>query len=277
MGSTDFTSTSSDADGAANLKSIGATKASFRTLYDYVSRRLEHSGLGDTWYFLNHGYVSQGAEDEAPFAVPDGVVNPNSMRLALEVIGPVDVRGRHVLDVGCGRGGTTALLADQFQAKVIGVDISPESVAFCRRTHRQQTVVFEVGDAERLPVKDGEFDAIFNIESSHAYPNLRKFFAEVHRALNQNGWFLYADLLPTQRWPEVRALLTSLRFIIVRERAITANVLASCDVVVTTRAEEFGRSDAIADNFLAVPGSAAYEQMRSGAWEYRILRSRRVW
>jgi hypothetical protein len=29
------------------------------------------------------------------------------------------------------------------------------------------------------------------------------------------------------------------------------------------------------DNFLAVPGSTVYEQMRSGAWEYRILRARR--
>jgi len=30
------------------------------------------------------------------------------------------------------------------------------------------------------------------------------------------------------------------------------------------------------DNFLAVPGSAVYEQMRSGAWEYRIVRARRT-
>jgi hypothetical protein len=30
------------------------------------------------------------------------------------------------------------------------------------------------------------------------------------------------------------------------------------------------------DNFLAVPGSMVYEQMRSGAWDYRILRARRV-
>ncbi len=27
------------------------------------------------------------------------------------------------------------------------------------------------------------------------------------------------------------------------------------------------------DNFLAVPGSPVYEQMHSGAWEYRIVRA----
>lgn len=30
------------------------------------------------------------------------------------------------------------------------------------------------------------------------------------------------------------------------------------------------------DNFLAVPGSAVYEQMRSGDWEYRLLRAERT-
>ena len=56
---------------------------------------------------------------------------------------------------------------------------------------------------------------------------------------------------------------------------ITPNVLASCDEVAATRAQAFGGSSAMIDNFLAVPGSAVYEQMRSGAWEYRILRAGR--
>jgi hypothetical protein len=60
------------------------------------------------------------------------------------------------------------------------------------------------------------------------------------------------------------------------ERDITANVLASCDDVAATRAQAFGGHDAMIDNFLAVPGSAVYEQMNSGAWQYRILRAERI-
>jgi hypothetical protein len=89
------------------------------------------------------------------------------------------------------------------------------------------------------------------------------------------GLFLYTDLLPVQRWMEVRVLLGPLGFTITDDRHITPNVLASCDQVATTRAQAFGGSSALMDNFLAVPGSAVYEQMRSGAWEYRILRARR--
>ena len=74
---------------------------------------------------------------------------------------------------------------------------------------------------------------------------------------------------------EVRVLLGSLGFAIKDDRAITPNVLASCDQVAATRAQAFGGSSAMIDNFLAVPGSAVYDQMHSGAWEYRIVRAER--
>ena len=254
----------------------GATKASFRAFYDDISKRLDQTGVGDSSFFLNYGYIASGDADEARFQVPAGMLNPNSIRLAFELIGPVDLKGLRVLDVGCGRGGTVALLAEQFEAESAGVDLSPEAVAFCRRTHRGPRTHFEVGDAEHLPAKDETFDAVINIESSHTYPNLRAFFVEARRVLRPSGWFLYTDLLPVQRWAEVRVLLTSLRFGIVSERTITSNVLASCDEVASRRAKAFGASEAMIDNFLAVPGSAVYEQMHSGAWEYRILRSRRA-
>ena len=145
------------------------------------------------------------------------------------VIGATDLRGRQVLDVGCGRGGTVALLADLYEAEATGVDLSPEAIGFCRRTHRSPHVRFEVGDAEHLPLDDRSFDAVTNIESSHTYPNLRAFYAEVARVLKSGGVFLYTDLLPVQRWMEVRALLGPLGLTILEERHITGNVLASCD------------------------------------------------
>ncbi|HLG55434.1 MAG TPA: SDR family oxidoreductase [Vicinamibacterales bacterium] len=253
-----------------------AAKARHREFYDDVTRRLEQAGVGEASFFLNYGYVPQGDEDEAQFDVPDGVFNPSSIRLAFELIGRTDLSGRRVLDVGCGRGGTVALIADRFDADVTGVDLSPEAIAFCRRVHRHPRVRFEVGDAEHVPVDDRAFDVVTNVESSHTYPNLRAFFAEVSRVLVPGGIFLYTDLLPVQRWMEVRVLLGPRGFTITDDRHITLNVLASCDQVAATRAQAFGGSSAMIDNFLAVPGSAVYEQMRSGAWEYRILRAERA-
>jgi acyl transferase domain-containing protein/SAM-dependent methyltransferase len=251
-----------------------AAKESYRAFYDDVTRRLEQSGVADASFFLNYGYLEvPGTENECRFDVPERVFNSNSIRLAFELIGPTDLDGLQVLDVGCGRGGTARLMAERCGAIAVGVDLSPEAVDFCRRTHRLSNVRFEVGDAEHLPVDDRMFDAVTNVESSHTYPNLRSFFHEVSRVLKSGGTFLYTDLLPVQRWMEVRALLSPLGLTVLIDRDITPNVLASCDDVANTRAQAFGGNSAMIDNFLAVPGSMVYEQMRSGAWEYRILRS----
>jgi len=206
--------------------------------------------------------------------VEETAFNANSIRLAYELVGSTDLTGRDALDIGCGRGGTAVLLADQFGAQVTGVDLSPEAVAFCRETHAAPNVSFMVGDAEHLPFEGDSFDAVSNVESSHTYPDMRAFLSEVRRVLRSGGWFLHTDLLPTQRWMEVRAILSVHGFTVSVDREITANVLASCDQVAGHRTKAFGESSQMIDNFLAVPGSTVYEQMRTGAWEYRIMRSR---
>ncbi len=253
-----------------------AAKQGYRDFYDDVSRRLRQSGVGEASFFLNYGYVSTDAgEDESRVEVPEQVFNRNSVRLVHELIGATALKGKRVLDVGCGRGGMVALMAEVLQAKAVGMDLSPEAIAFCRGTHGKGTR-FEVGDSENMPFKDAAFDVVTNVESSHTYPNLRAFYAEVARVIRKGGVFLYTDLLPVERWLEVRAMLPPLGFGILGERDITHNVLASCDEVAATRAQAFGGHDAMIDNFLAVPGSAVYEQMNSGAWQYRILRAQRA-
>jgi acyl transferase domain-containing protein/SAM-dependent methyltransferase len=252
-----------------------AAKESYREFYNDVTRQLEKSGMGAASFFLNYGYISQGDGDEARSEVPAEVFNRNSVRLALELVGGTPLKGHKVLDVGCGRGGTVALLAESFGAAATGVDLSPEAIAFCRKTHGA-VAQFEVGDAEHLPFENGSFQAVTNLESSHTYPNLRAFYKEVGRVLEKGGIFLYADLLPVERWAEVHMLLKSLGLHAESERDITSNVLASCDDVAANRTKAFGGSSEMIDNFLAVPGSAVYEQMRSGAWEYRMVRTRRV-
>jgi SAM-dependent methyltransferase len=51
------------------------------------------------------------------------------------------------------------------------------------------------GDAEALPFADAEFDAVLNIESSHNYPHLERFFAEAVRVLKPGGYLVHADMM----------------------------------------------------------------------------------
>jgi len=70
-----------------------------------------------------------------------------------------DLRGRRVLDVGCGTGRLAAALADEARAKVWGVDPSSEMVAVAREAVPSHVGV-RLGVAEQLPFRDGWFDRV---------------------------------------------------------------------------------------------------------------------
>jgi phthiocerol/phenolphthiocerol synthesis type-I polyketide synthase E len=252
------------------------SKTEVREFYNSLNRRLEASRVGFATLFLNYGYASVGGDDEAAFERDRRTLDPYSRRLIYELIGATDLRGRAVLDVGCGRGGMAALIAEEFACDVSGVDFAQNAIAFCRRAHRDKNLCFTVGDAEQLPLADCQFDVVTNLESSHCYASLQAFFTEVKRVLRHNGIFLYADLLPAWCWTEVRTLLLgALRFQLISDRSITANVVASLRAVSASRLRVFMGADARMKNVLAVPGSTVHEKMASGALEYRIVRAAR--
>ncbi len=68
--------------------------------------------------------------------------------------------GERVLDVATGTGWTARRVAAR-GARVVGVDIGSELVEAAKAIAAEEAlpIEFRVGDAERLPFKDGEFDA----------------------------------------------------------------------------------------------------------------------
>ncbi len=252
---------------------LSTTAVGWRSFYNLLSRRLEDIGLADVSFFLNYGYVPTDSNNESSFTIPAGTFNVNSVRLVFEVIGSLDLNNRTIVEIGCGRGGNSALVAEKFSAQVIGVDMSSEAIAFCRKTHLSPSIDFKVGDALNIPLADGSCDAILNVESSHSYGNLPKFLSEVRRICRSGGWFLHTDFLSPEDWDLVRMRLKAMGFCTESDRDITANVLASRDQASINYEQVYGDGNARVANFLSLPGSAIYEQLRAGLLEYRIMRS----
>ena len=141
------------------------------------------------------------------------------------VTGAVDLSGKRILEVGCGRGGGCSFMARYKRPRqVTGLDLSENAIDFCRRMHRVERLDFQTGDAEQLPFADSGFEAVANVESSHCYPNIAAFFTEVHRVLKPGGHFLYADLRETSGLPAWRAALHGANFSILCEEDITRQV-----------------------------------------------------
>jgi len=176
-----------------------------------------------------------------------------------------------VLDAGCGRGGTIQVMQRFFRPRTTtGLDLSSEALSFCARVHRCPGCLFAQGDAEVLPFRDCSFHVVSNVESSHSYPDLTRFYAEVYRVLRPGGTFLYTDSLVSADWPSRTAALRRAGFEILRDTDISGNILLSCDETASRRRQAFAGGEGIIDDFLGVPGSAFYEELRSGSAMYRI-------
>ena len=114
-----------------------------------------------------------------------------------------------VLDVGCGSGWATRLLADYaFDGRVTGIDISDEMVELARESSASyKNVDFEVASAEQLPFETSEFTHAFSMESLYYYRNIPKALTEIHRVMKPGGRFvavvdLYWENEPTHQWIE---------------------------------------------------------------------------
>src|SRR5438105_512101 len=112
-----------------------------------------------------------------------------------------------VLDVGCGSGWATRLLAElAFTGRVNGIDISDEMIRVAREASRSTpNVNFEMASAEQLPFNDSEFTHAFSMESLYYYPSIPKALKEIHRVLKPGGLFvavvdLYWENEATHQW-----------------------------------------------------------------------------
>ncbi len=91
-----------------------------------------------------------------------------------------------VLDLGCGTGELTAMIAAR-GAAVTGVDASEEMIATARA--RAPGLTFTVADGQALTY-DGAFDAVFSNAALHWMPRVDDVVAGVARALARPGRFV---------------------------------------------------------------------------------------
>jgi ubiquinone/menaquinone biosynthesis C-methylase UbiE len=120
--------------------------------------------------------------------------DPRQHRLWREFLARAPQRdGSRVLEVGCGTGVITALIADMPGVAVaVGVDPSRQFVQQARR-RLLPSCRFEVADGRSLPFGDSTFDGVVFATTLCHIPSPEQALAEAHRVLTPGGWLLAYD------------------------------------------------------------------------------------
>ena len=107
-----------------------------------------------------------------------------------QVLERLDVRaGFQILDLGCGTGWATRLLAGRAAGvQAIGVDASTKMIARAEELHSLRIRArYEHGTFEALDFPDDKFDLVFSMEAIYYAPDLARALAEVARVTKPGG------------------------------------------------------------------------------------------
>ncbi|MCS7106382.1 MAG: methyltransferase domain-containing protein [Candidatus Aenigmarchaeota archaeon] len=113
----------------------------------------------------------------------------------LKIIG--NVRGKRVLDAGCGTGRITVKLLEK-GAKVFGIDISEKMLERARVKAKKfkKRCELKLASVYKIPYPKNSFDMVVcNLVTSHLQ-NLKKAIAEMARVLKPKGFLIISDLHP---------------------------------------------------------------------------------
>lgn len=179
-----------------------------RRFYDECS-----SDIGYLWFNHLNLALHYGYWDDRTRSHRDSLLNMNRVlaergRLA---------RGSRVLDAGCGLGGSSIWLAENYAARVTGITLSESQVEVGMRHVRKRKVEhlvdLQVADYCATPFDDGTFDAVWALESACHSLSKRSFVKEAHRVLRPGGALMIADgyanrtQCSEQEWPMFQACL----------------------------------------------------------------------
>lgn len=100
------------------------------------------------------------------------------------------VRGKQILDIACGEGYGSKMLADE-ASRVVGVDICPDVIAHASRKYGDgDRLEFKVGLCTSIPLPDHSVDGVVSFETLEHLAEHEEMLGEVKRVLRPGGFII---------------------------------------------------------------------------------------
>ena len=160
-----------------------------QSYWDYRTSWLNSNNLA-----IHYGYWSDNTQSHS-----DSLLEMNEV-----LAGQLDLKsGDHVLDAGCGIGGSSIWLAEKFGVRVTGITISPTQIDQANKNAKKRgvdhLVDFKLEDYTQTSFEDETFDHVWGLESICYALKKSDFIKEAYRILKKGGCFAIADGFATKR------------------------------------------------------------------------------
>lgn len=97
-----------------------------------------------------------------------------------------------VVDLGCGPGNLTALLAERWpDAEIVGLDSSPEMIGAARRDRSHERIAFEVADLRQWTAPASGVDVVVSNATLQWVPGHLELLPRLVEALRPGGWLAF--------------------------------------------------------------------------------------
>ena len=110
---------------------------------------------------------------------------------ALQALLP-ELRGRAVLDLGCGFGWFCRWARQQGAAHVLGIDVSEKMLARARTTADDPAITYTRADMEQLELPVETFDLVYSSLALHYVENLSGLLSQAYRSLVHGGALVFS-------------------------------------------------------------------------------------
>ncbi len=102
-----------------------------------------------------------------------------------------DLKGKRVVDLGCGFGWFARYAAEEGAASVLGLDLSENMIARAKAETQSPAVRYEIADLDQLELPAGGFDFAYSSLAFHYIADFDRLIRTIHAALVLGAHFIF--------------------------------------------------------------------------------------